>query len=158
MRFVILPELLDQIEKNGYKGFKIVQKRGKSISLCNEKYNICVNIGSARTFGLGSKGFCLNTTRYNYPYMPSTAECFDSREEALSYAVVLIDAIEKTGSRYNPDDVEADIMRELMKEGDAYVCRSDETIPLDLAIAKEFGMNEKKREQVCASLQRSLLG
>jgi len=157
MRFILPLEKLKEIEEKGYKRFYVARRKGKSVDFCHEEHNVCINIGSARTFGLGGKGFCLNTTRKSYPYSPSTAVCFDSREEALSYAVVLMETVERTGSRYVPDEVKADIMKEFMREGEGYVCRSDESIPLDLAVAREFGMNESKRTKICTELSLRIL-
>ena len=150
MRFVIPVQELKKVVKEGYKSFKILNKRGHSIDFCND--DLCVSVGSARTFGQGSKGFCVGTSRRYYPYHAALEACFNTEVEALSYAIVLMDGIERYGTRWYPDEDKAKIINEYLKAKKAFVCSSGEPLPLPLAVEMEYGLEDfEKWREVCVN-------
>lgn len=163
MRFILPMEKIREVMEKGYKNFKIVRKKGHSIEFCDVNKDVCVNVGSARTFEGGYYKFCVNTSRARYPYQPSLPVCFKTKEEAISYAAALMEGINEFGTRYLSEEKIADILVDMMEDGEAFVCSLPsiddyERIPLDVAVSKKFKMNEKKRRANCMELERRALG
>jgi len=151
MKVVLKKNLIEEIKKRGYKTFIPVKKRGYSIDFCDTERNVCVNVGSAKSFNLGSKGFCVNTSAASYPYRPTSAVCFETYDEAITYATMKMEEILEKNTRYTP--VENAFVK-FIEEHKAFLCpETPGEKEYVEAISKELGIDEEERTSVCLRIR-----
>ena len=135
MKFILYKDILEEIVTNGYKTFEVTKRKGYSIEFSDKERNICVNTSSERT------GFSVNTSRYSYPYMPTTPYFFKTQAEALSFAVILMEGVIRYNTRYLRGSQLAEVTIDFLKEDKGTLF--DEDI-FSLLIAKLLNKEYKK--------------
>jgi len=140
VKFILYKNFLEEVVSEGYKSFKVIRKKEYSVDFADKERDISINTGSERSFGLGGKGFCVNTSYYSYPYMPSTPDFFETQVEALSFAVILMEGVIRYNTRYFDDSQLTEIVLDFLKE-DKGTLIDNSPLSIDLLIAKLLNKN-----------------
>jgi len=119
MHIILKPELTKKIMKDGYKEFKPRYARKHTFEFCSEDLNCCVRID--RPTGR----YRVVMIRSSYPYSPKFEEYFSTIDEAMAYAVLLMDSLIKTQKEKSVksySDIQKDLIAEYVKDGEIYLC------------------------------------